>query len=146
MQRDNMVASPRRRKTLAAAGAAMLAPALGRAADACTSAGNPFGAGGGRLVLSGQVRDAAGRPLAGQAFELRGTHGLLGRASTDGDGRFVLEMRAPGKGERLAWFSDIGTPRQIRFAAVQTSASEATARVMRDADGNWRAAVALSLA
>jgi hypothetical protein len=46
----------------------------------------------------------------------------------------------------VAWFPEAGRLRPIRFAAAESGAGEATARVMRDADGDWRGAVALSLA
>src|SRR6185436_7504980 len=43
----------------------------------------------GKLVLSGRILDADGKPLAGATVEVGAD-----RAATDGDGRFVLSTRA----------------------------------------------------
>lgn len=139
-----------RRRVLMAGGAGMLAPAagFGAAAGPATPAAerDRFGEGGGRLVLSGRLKDADARPLAGKAFEVHGASGRLAHATTDGDGRFVLEMPAPAGLDRLALHLDGARPQGLALTRGSARGTDALAQVERDDTGVWRAAVGVTFA
>jgi hypothetical protein len=141
--------SLRRRHVLLAGSAGALAPALTptltfAAADQAALQRNPFG--GGRLVLSGCVRDANAAPLAATRVAIRDAGATLGFATTDADGRFVLEARAPAAAARLALQVGGARPRALRFTRAGTPRVEGLAQIERDAAGVWRAAVGLTVA
>jgi len=78
-----------------------------------------------RLVLSGRVLAADGKPLAGAAVEAGAA-----RAATDADGRFVLATNT----------------RRYRISHRGRSAEGLVSNQRPDADGTWRASFALTLA
>ena len=125
--------SIRRRHMLMAAGAGALAPAFPFAAALAAAPPPP---GGARLVLSGSLRGADAAPLAGRIVEIHGAHRRACFATTDGDGRFVLEMPAPPGLGRLALHIDGARPQSVTFAA------DAAGGI----DSPWRAAVGITLA
>jgi protocatechuate 3,4-dioxygenase beta subunit len=78
-----------------------------------------------RLILSGRVLRADGKPLAG-AMVAAGT----ARAETDADGRFVLVTTKP----------------HYRVSCEGRALEGFVANRCRDPDGTWRATVGLTLA
>ena len=77
-----------------------------------------------KLVLSGRILAADGKPLAGAAVEAGAA-----RAATDADGRFVLAANT----------------RRYRISHRGRSAEGLVSNQRRDADGTWRASFALTL-
>jgi hypothetical protein len=143
MKRQDKV-SMQRRRVLKMGSAGMLAPAAGMAAthdiDA-NPAQHPFGADD-ALVLSGSLKADDGRPLGGQAFELRSADALLARGISDGAGRFVLQARLPARPGALAVHVAGAAPRALTFSRH----GNGMARLDRDGDGTWRAAVGITFA
>ena len=103
-------------------------------------------AAGRSVVLSGCVTNGDAEPLCGTSLEIRCAKGTIGRATTDGAGRFVLEMPAAAGDERLTAHVAGRTPQVIRFAPASGCAIDCLAQTEADVAGVWRAAVAISLA
>lgn len=133
-----------RRRMLIAAGAGALVPVLvpapGFAASA--SAANPVtasplpGKPGERFVLSGRIEGAQAAPLCGQTVEVLGDRAVL--TTTDSDGRFVLVINAPAHLDHI--FLKVSGKPTNRIELTHN-----TARLARDSDGVWRAAVAIAM-
>lgn len=153
-QTSSRVSITRRRLMLAAAAGAaapgtLLAAQcgggeLGAAQDAFAA-----GSAGQTLVLSGRVLGSGCQPLAGAVIEVWHGGAEAARATSDGDGRFLLATRVPAAGQ-LAYSvthpaHDLRT-RALHFARAGSHAAESVARVERDAAGVWRAAAAIALA
>jgi len=77
-----------------------------------------------RLIVSGRILGADGRPLAGAAIAAGGA-----RATADADGRFML----------------VATTRRYRVTSGGRSAEGVVSNQRRDAEGTWRATFSLTL-
>ena len=107
--------SPRRRKVILAGLATAVAPAAFAALPAAQE----------KLVLSGRLLGTNGQPLAGASVAADGA-----QATTDADGRFMLVTRTGIQGVTCEGHTPEG------FVPLQQR---------RDAQGIWRATVALTL-
>ena len=87
---------------------------------------------GDRLVVSGRVLDAGGKPLAGALVEA-----WHASATTDADGRFVLVGQMPGSGP-----SEYRVTHGTRSLALRAL----PAQLQRDEGGTWRSALGIALA
>jgi len=92
-----------------------------------------------RLVLSGRILGADGKPLSSARVELLHPHsnGAIG-AETDADGRFLLDAAAAGRQPVRYRVSRKGHP--TRSARLET------AQLQRDETGTWRGTFGLMLA
>lgn len=97
-----------------------------------------------RLVVSGRILGAGGKPLSGATVEIWpvGSREPRGEASTDGDGRFFTAI-AP---------AEHGRPRELRYRVVHGGRGTpvkplhfARGQMQRDEAGAWRATFAATL-
>lgn len=147
-----------KRRQLLIAGAAGAAAPAGLLAAQCgggevAAAQDVFGADGAgkKLVLSGRVLGFGCQPLAGAVIEVWQDDATRVRATTDGDGRFVLTTVAPARGRapHLSYYvthplHDLRA-RELYFTREPDPAAESVARIERDAAGVWRAAFGLTV-
>jgi Carboxypeptidase regulatory-like domain len=134
----------RRRRHLLIAGVAvpatLFAAQCGAAAGGALAAGMPARADGGaeKLVVSGRILSANGKPLAGARVEILYPHTneAIG-ADTDADGRFMLESVSAGWRPVHYRVSGKGQSRSARLEVVQ---------LPRDETGTRRGSFALTLA
>ena len=98
-----------------------------------------------RLVVSGRILGADGKPLSGAVVEilLGDSREPRGAASTDADGRFFTAVSPAGHGR----------PRDLRYRVVHGGRAApvkrlqfARGQVQRDEAGAWRATFAATLA
>jgi hypothetical protein len=98
-----------------------------------------------RLVVSGRILGAGGKPLSGATVEIwpAGSREPRGEASTDGDGRFFTAIGPAGHG---------GRPQDLRYRVVHGGRGTpvkrlhlARGQVQRDEAGAWRATFAATL-
>jgi hypothetical protein len=93
-----------------------------------------------KLVVSGRIVLADGKPLAGANVATAGTSAL-----TDGDGRFVLETVAPaGRAPQLRY--QVSHPSHATVTRELRAADAGGKNVQRDETGTWRTAIGLALA
>ena len=140
----------------AVAPAGLLAAQCGGGVVAAAEHENAFGADatGQKLVLSGRVLGFGCQPLAGAVIEAWHADALPVRATTDGDGRFVLITQAPAGGRGVAPHLSYHVTHpahdlqvhELYFTRESGRAAESVAQLERDSAGVWRAAFGLSLA
>ena len=153
----NQGISIRRRQMMLAGIAAAVAPAGVLAAECgggeVVATEHPFGAGGAgqTLVLSGRVLGFGCQPLAGAVIEVWQDDATRVRATTDGDGRFVLTTVLPagGRTPHLSYYvthplHDLRA-RELYFTRDPDPAAESVAQLKRDTAGVWRAAFGVTL-
>lgn len=153
-QTSSRVSIKRRQLMLAAAAGAaapggLLAAQCGGGELGATQNAFDAGSAGQQLVLSGRVLGGGCQPLAGAVIEVWHGSAEVARATSDGDGRFLLTTRVPAAG-LLAYsvthpLHDLRT-RTLHFTRAGSRAAESVARVERDEAGVWRAAAAIALA
>ena len=110
----------------------------------------PGSAGYGKIVVSGRMLRANGKPLAGATLELLNAR-VEGDFSvtSDADGRFMFAALAPA-GHSANFECRVSHPqhgthhRTLRFGA--TRGNTGVAQLQRDEAGTWRAAFGLTLA
>ena len=92
-----------------------------------------------RLVMSGRILGADGKPLSGARVEILHSHSnnAMG-AETDADGRFMLDSAAAGRQPVRYRVSRKGYP--TRSSRLETT------QLQRDESGTWRGTVGLTLA
>ena len=135
--KPNAISLRRRQLMILGVGTAAIPGAL--LAGECTSlaqgvSGLTAGAEGEKLILSGRVVDADCRPLTNARVELAGS----GVATTDADGRFMVESRVPAGGAvRL---------RVSRGGKTITHATAPGARFERDEARVWRTTLGVTFA
>jgi hypothetical protein len=97
-----------------------------------------------RLVVSGRILGADGKPLSGATVEIwpGGSREPAGSVNTDGDGRFFTAI-AP---------AEHGRPRDLRYRVVHVGRGTpvkrlrfARGQMQRDEDGAWRATFGATL-
>ena len=132
MKKPTIAISLRRRHLMLAAVAGAALPAVGFGHDfSGATAAAP------KLVVSGRVVAADGKPLAGANVAAGATSVV-----TDGDGRFVFETTAPGGlapqlSYRVSHAAHGTIRRQLDLAR--------TAQLQRDEAGAWRTAIGIAL-
>jgi hypothetical protein len=135
--KTNAISLRRRQLMILGVGTAAIPGAL--LAGECTSpargvSGLTAGAEGEKLILSGRVVDADCRPLTNARVELAGS----GVATTDADGRFMIDSRVPAEGAvRL---------RVSRGGRTITRVPGPGARFERDEARVWRTTLGLTFA
>ena len=102
-------------------------------------AGMAAAGGAQRLVMSGRILGADGKPLSGARVEILHSHSInaIG-VETDADGRFLLDAPAAGRQPVRYRVSRKGYP--MRSSRLET------AQLQRDESGTWRGTVGLTLA
>lgn len=103
-----------------------------------------------KLVVSGRLVDANGKPLAGAHIEtLDGRADAAASVTTDADGRFVLTSLTPGASSphlryRVSHAQHATIVRQLELP--RTPGAGGDVALQRDAGGTWRAAIGVTLA
>jgi hypothetical protein len=138
--RNNAI-SLRRRYLMMAGLVGAAAPAVAFAGATASLQGLAVSSFADKLVVSGRILGADGRPLSGATVEIlpAGSREPRGEASTDGDGRFFTEL-APAGGDlryRVRHDGRATSAKQLRFTRGQ---------MQRDEAGAWRATFGATLA
>jgi protocatechuate 3,4-dioxygenase beta subunit len=156
--RNNTQSASIKRRQLMLAGAAVAVMPAGLLAAECgggevVAAEHPFSADGAgqTLVLSGRILGFGCQPLAGAVIEVWQDDATRVRATTDGDGRFVLTTVVPagGRAPHLSYYvthplHDLRA-RELYFTREPDHAAESVAQLERDEAGVWHAAFALTI-
>jgi hypothetical protein len=142
----NHAISLRRRYLMMAGLAGAAAPAVAFAgATASPQDGLAVSSFADRLVVSGRILGADGKPLSAATVEIwpDGSREPAGSVNTDGDGRFFTAI-AP---------AEHGRPRDLRYRVVQGGRGTpvkrlhfARGQMQRDEAGTWRATFGATLA
>jgi len=145
-EKDVRAISLRRRYLMIAGLAGAAAPAVAFAGTAGSPQDGPVVSSfADRLVVSGRILGADGKPLSGARVEIwsAGSREPRGEASTDGDGRFFAAI-APAEHRR---------PQDLRYRVVHGGRGTpvkrlhlARGQMQRDEAGAWRATFGATLA
>ena len=124
--------SLRRRHLMIASLVAAVAPAAAAGASAAANARAQ------RVIVSGRVSDAAGRPHAGLTVEVWHAHTQKAEAITDADGRFFATLAAA---------AHAAPPRRLACrVGRERIVTPVLGALQRDDTGTWRASFGVTLA
>ena len=129
--------------SLAAPGCAWTLPAVAMTADGVRIAG------GEKLIVSGRILDADGKPAAHASIDAWHADVLRTRVVADADGRFMFTTTTPTVGSAIDYrVSHAGATmvNQLDLNARPQGFTQTQSQVRRDEQAVWRTTFALTLA